>query len=139
MKRLIISVIAVFAIAFSASAASYKVNDSAIDTLIDNAEEVYNADFMAPAAATAAATASVTAGGSVNPVAALILNIFVGWCGIHRHYCGTAPWMWAAYLFTGGGIFGVLDVVDFIMLVIGLSDGSGASLFINNPKFIAWV
>ena len=138
MKKLIISIIAVLAVAFSASAANYKVDDSAIDALIENATEVYTADFMVPATATAAANATVTAGDSVNPTVALILNIFLGWCAIHRHYCGTAPWMWAAYLFTGGGIFGVLDLVDFIMLIVGLTDGTGARMFINNPKFIAW-
>lgn len=139
MKKLIISLIAVLGIAISANAANYKVDNNAIDALVENATEVYTADFMVPASATAAASASVAASGSVNPVTALILNIFLGWCAIHRHYCGTAPWMWAAYLFTGGGIFGVLDLVDFVMLIVGIADGSGASQFINNPKFIAWI
>lgn len=139
MKKLIVSLIAVLAIAFSANAASYKVDNNAVDALIENATEVYTADFMVPATATSAANATVTASGSVNATTALILNIFLGWCGVHRHYCGTAPWMWAAYLFTGGGIFGILDIVDFVMLVVGLSDGSGVAKFINNPKFIAWL
>lgn len=139
MKKLIVSLIAVLGIAISANAANYKVDNNAIDALVENATEVYTADFMVPASATAAASASVAASGSVNPVTALILNIFLGWCAIHRHYCGTAPWMWAAYLFTGGGIFGVLDLVDFVMLIVGIADGSGASQFINNPKFIAWI
>jgi TM2 domain-containing membrane protein YozV len=139
MKKLIVSLIAVLGIAISANAANYKVDNNAIDALVENATEVYTADFMVPASATAAASASVAASGSVNPVTALILNVFLGWCAIHRHYCGTAPWMWAAYLFTGGGIFGILDLVDFVMLIVGIADGSGASQFINNPKFIAWI
>ena len=139
MKKLIVSLIAVLAIAVSANAASYKVDNNAVDALIENATEVYTADFMVPATATAAANATVTASGSVNATTALILNIFLGWCAIHRHYCGTAPWMWAAYLFTGGGIFGILDLVDFVMLIVGLSDGSGVAKFVNNPKFIAWL
>lgn len=139
MKKLIVSLIAFLAVAFSANAASYKVDNNAVDALIENATEVYNAEFMTPATATAAANATVTAGSSVSPVAAIILDVFLGWCAIHRHYCGTAPWMWAAYLFTGFGLFTILPFVDFVMLVIGLSDGSGASKFINNPKFIAWI
>ncbi len=136
MKKLIVSLVAVLAIAFSANAASYKVDNNAVDALIENATEVYNADFMAPAAATTAVTVQAK---EVNSTTALILNIFLGWCAIHRHYCGTAPWMWAAYLFTGGGIFGVLDLVDFVMIIVGLSDGSGVAKFINNNKFIAWL
>ena len=48
MKKLIVSLIAVLAIAFSANAASYKVDNNAVDALIENATEVYTADFMVP-------------------------------------------------------------------------------------------
>lgn len=133
MKKLVLSIIAVLAIAFSASAANYKVDNNAIDSLIENAEEVYTLDIAAPAAANLPAVSQK----EVKPVTALILNFFLGYFGIHRHYMGTAPGMWALYTFTVGGIFGIVDLVDFIMLIIGTVDNN-ISPYINNRKFFMW-
>jgi hypothetical protein len=126
MKKLVLSIIAVLAIAFSANAANYKVDNNAIDTLIENAEEVYTLDVAAPAAANLPAVSQK----EVKPVTALILNFF-------RHYMGTAPGMWALYTFTFGGIFGIVDLIDFIMLIIGTVDNNIAP-YINNRKFFMW-
>lgn len=133
MKKLVLSIIAVLAIAFSANAANYKVDNNAIDTLIENAEEVYTLDVAAPAAANLPAVSQK----EVKPVTALILNFFLGGFGVHRHYMGTAPGMWALYTFTFGGIFGIVDLIDFIMLVIGTVDNNIAP-YINNRKFFMW-
>ena len=133
MKKLVLSIIAVLAIAFSASAANYKVDNNAIDSLIENAEEVYTLDIAAPAAANLPAVSQK----EVKPITALILNFFLGSSGIHRHYMGTAPGMWALYTFTIGGIFGIVDLVDFIMLIIGTADNN-ITPYINNRKFFMW-
>ena len=134
MKKLVLSVIAVLAIAFSANAANYKVDNAAIDNIIENATEVVVLDVAAPAAANLPAFEQK----EVNATTALILNIFLGWCGVHRHYMGTAPFMWALYLFTGGGIFGIVDFVDFVMLIIALTDNGNISKYVNNRKFFMW-
>ena len=133
MKKLVLSIIAVLAIAFSASAANYKVDNNAIDSLIENAEEVYTLDIAAPAAANLPAVSQK----EVKPITALILNFFLGSFGIHRHYLCTAPGMWALYTFTIGGIFGIVDLVDFIMLIIGTADNN-ITPYINNRKFFMW-
>ena len=133
MKKLVLSIIAVLAIAFSASAANYKVDNNAIDSLIENAEEVYTLDITAPAAANLPAVSQK----EVKPITALILNFFLGSFGVHRHYMGTAPGMWALYTFTVGGIFGIVDLVDFIMLIIGTADNN-ITPYINNRKFFMW-
>ncbi len=133
MKKLVLSIIAVLAIAFSANAANYKVDNNAIDNLIENAEEVYTLDVAAPAAANLPAVSQK----EVKPVTALILNFFLGGFGVHRHYMGTAPGMWALYTFTFGGIFGIVDLIDFIMLIIGTVDNN-ISQYINNRKFFMW-
>ncbi|MBR0290802.1 MAG: TM2 domain-containing protein [Bacteroidales bacterium] len=133
MKKLVLSIIAVLAIAFSANAANYKVDNNAIDNLIENAEEVYTLDVAAPAAANLPAVSQK----EVKPVTALILNFFLGGFGVHRHYMGTAPGMWALYTFTFGGIFGIVDLIDFIMLIIGTVDNNIAP-YINNRKFFMW-
>ena len=133
MKKLVLSIIAVLAIAFSANAANYKVDNNAIDNIIENAEEVYTLDVAAPAAANLPAVSQK----EVKPVTALILNFFLGGFGVHRHYMGTAPGMWALYTFTFGGIFGIVDLIDFIMLIIGTVDNNIAP-YINNRKFFMW-
>lgn len=133
MKKLVLSIIAVLAIAFSANAANYKVDNNAIDNLIENAEEVYTLDVAAPAAANLPAVSQK----EVKPVTALILNFFLGGFGVHRHYMGTAPGMWALYTFTFGGIFGIVDLIDFVMLIIGTVDNNIAP-YINNRKFFMW-
>ncbi len=135
MKKLVLSLVAVIAVAFSANAANYKVDNNAIDNIIGNATEVVVLDVAAPAAATLPAFENK----EVNSTTALILNFFLGWCGVHRHYMGTAPGMWALYLFTGGGIFGIVDFVDFVMLIVATVDGGNISKYINNRKFFMWL
>ena len=134
MKKLVLSIIAVLAIAFSANAANYKVDDSAIDNIIENATEVVTLDVATAEAAGVCTLASA----DVQPVTALILNVFLGWCGIHRHYLGTAPFMWALYLFTAGGIFGIVDFVDFVMLIVGTVDNN-ITKYVGNRKFFMWL
>ena len=139
MKKVILSLIAVIAVAFSANAANYKVDNNAIDALIENSVEVLDVNFMAPSPATPSA-AAVAPAGSVNPVVAIILNAFLGEFGIHRHYMGTSPWMWAIYTFTAGGIFFIVPTVDFIINIISLIDTNGIDgRYIGNTRFIVWL
>jgi len=136
MKKLIVSIIAVCAIAFSANAASFKVNDSAIDALIENSTEVFTAEFMTPAPAASVAPAK----GEINSTTAFLLSWLLGEFGVHRHYLGTTKWMWAVYTFTGGGL-GVLWGVDTLLLFLDLINVGDGYLgkFVNNEKIIAWL
>ena len=134
MKRLIFSLIAILAIAVAANAASYTVDDDAIDALIEASAEISPLEFM-PAAAVPAA-ASLTSG-NPSPVTSFIRCTFLGGLGIHRHYMGTRPWMWAIYFITCGGIFGIVPLVDWIMLLIGLVDDN-ISPYIGNTRFFMW-
>ena len=134
MKKLILSVIAVLAIAFSANAANYKVDNNAIDNIIENATEIVSLE-VAPAATAAANVAEVS---EVKAVTAFILNFFLGGFGIHRHYMGTAPFMWALYTFTFAGIFGIVPTVDLVVLLIALIDGSSIGKYCGNTKFFVW-
>ena len=134
MKKLILSVIAVLAIAFSANAANYKVDNNAIDNIIENATEIVSLE-VAPAATAAANVAEVS---EVKAVTAFILNFFLGGFGIHRHYMGTAPFMWALYTFTFAGIFGIVPTVDLVVLLIALIDGSSIGKYCGNTKFFMW-
>lgn len=134
MKKLLFSLIAILAIAVSANAANYTVDDDAIDALIEVSAEVSPLSLMPEAAVPAAATLSSSHN---NPVAAFLLCTFLGGFGVHRHYMGTRPWMWAIYTFTFGGIFGIIPLIDWVMLIVGLVDDD-ISDFVGNTKFIMW-
>lgn len=134
MKKLLLTMaVALFAIC-SASANNYVANDAAIDNLVENSVEmVVLADT--DALATPAAAAYVSAG--KNPVVATVLSWFLGWCGVHRYYLGTAPWMVLPYLLTGGG-FGVVYVIDSVMLLVGALENTIDASYINNEKILMW-
>lgn len=134
MKKLLITLFAVFAIGATASAASYKLDDASIDQVIENATEVSALDMMADMSA----TATLQASGKSDAIA-LVLDFFLGGFGIHRHYMGTRPFMWAIYTFTIGGIFGIVPFVDFIVMVVGLIEDGSLSQYYGNTSFFMWL
>ena len=126
--------IAILAISVAANAGNYTVNDDAIDALIEASAEVTPLELMPEAPVPAAAS---LASGSPSPVAAFLLCTFLGEFGVHRHYMVTRPWMWAIYVFTGFGIFGIVPLVDWVMLLIGLVDDN-ISQYVGNTRFFMW-
>ena len=131
---MLFSLIAILAIAVSANAADYTVDDDAIDALIEASAEISPLEFMPAAAVPAAAS---LASGSPSPIASFLLCTFLGEFGVHHHYMGTRPWMWAIYVFTGFGIFGIVPLVDWVMLLIGLVDDD-ISPYVGNTRFFMW-
>jgi TM2 domain-containing membrane protein YozV len=87
--------------------------------------------------ATMHSNASLSAG-TVNSAAAIILNFFLGGFGVHRHYMGTRPWMWAIYTFTLGGILGVIPFVDFIVMIVALVEDGSVGRYCGDTRFIMW-
>ena len=139
MKKLVLSVIAVLAIAFSANAANYKVDNNAIDNIIENATEVVALEVSTPAAALPAIAPKKA--GDVNLTTAFILSWFLGEFGVHRHYMGTSGWMWLIYTVTAGGL-GIVWGIDTLLLFLDLikvGEGGYLKKFINNEKFIVWL
>ena len=132
MKKLLLTLaVALFAIC-SASANNYVANDAAIDALVNNSVEmVIDLDAaMAPAAPAAAVS-------SKNPVVAAVLGWVLGWPGVHRYYLGTAPWMILPYFLTGGG-FGVVYVVDAVLITIDALENRINPAYLNNERIIMW-
>ena len=136
MKKILLALVAMFAISLAANAADYRLDESAIDAVIENAVAVSPSSIMGEMNATMHSNASLSAG-TVNSAAAIILNFFLGGFGVHRHYMGTRPWMWAIYVFTGFGIFGIVPLVDWVMLLIGLVDDN-ISQYVGNTRFFMW-
>lgn len=79
--------------------------------------------------------AAYFADGDKNFVAAILLNFFLGGLGIHRLYLGTKTFTWVGYILTCGGIFGIVPLVDFIVLIIHSDD---ISPYVDNPRFFMW-
>ena len=132
--------VAFFAITTVASASPYKLDEAAVDSAIESAVAVSPvsllSDAHAPLPVGMPSSASVSAGKS--PVGAILLTFFLGGFGVHRHYMGTRPWMWAIYTFTFGGIFGVVPFVDFIVEIIAAVEDNSVARYCGNTSFFMW-
>ncbi len=67
-------------------------------------------------------------------VTAAILTLTLGMLGVHRIYLGTAPYIPAVYLFTFGGGFFVLPIIDLVMILTT----NDIAKFENNNKILMW-
>ena len=120
-----------------AGASQYRLNETAINEMFDQAEVVdfYSAQGMGSMFdVTGAPTSFLSA--EKNPGVAFALAWVIGYLGIHRAYLGTSTGTIVAYILTGGGC-GVVWVVDWVVLLIGLIDDD-ISKYIDNPKFFMW-
>lgn len=131
MKKLVLTM-AVALMALCASANNYVANDAAIDALVENSVEMVMTAETAPATAPAAVHVA-----GKNPVIAAVLGWCTGWCGLHRYYLGTAPWMVLPYLLTGGG-FGVVYVVDAVLLTVDALENTINPQYLGNERIIMW-
>ena len=140
MKKLLIALVAFFAITTVASAAPYKLDEASVDNAIESAVAVSPVSLLAeiPAQLPAGMPSSASISAGKNPVAAILLTFFLGGFGIHRHYMGTRPWMWAIYTFTFGGIFGVVPFVDFIVEIVAAVEDNSVARYCGNTSFFMW-
>ena len=133
------------ALTFSAMADNgdaYTIDDNAIDQVFAEAAEVNMADadlfgamnMMNPEMP----AANLQANYSANPWAAWAICWFLGEFGIHRHYMGTSKPMWLYYTLTCGGIFGVVLLVDWVVLLVGAIQDD-ISAYCNNDQFFMWL
>lgn len=145
MKKVILSMFAVLALSFCAMAENvdvYTVDDAAIEQVFAEAADVNAADvelfgsqmLMSPEMPMANIQANYTA----NPWGAWAICWFLGEFGIHRHYMGTSKPMWLYYTLTCGGIFGVVVLVDWVVLLIGAIQND-ISAYCNNDSFFMWL
>ncbi len=117
-----------------AIAGNYHVDDKAIDQLFATANVIALSDTGAEVPTIASANSSVVTGDR-DPLVAIILDLVVGPLGIHRFYLGTETITGIGYILTCGGIFGIVPLVDLIVLAINYDD---ISMYIDNPAFFMW-
>jgi len=127
-----------FVLAFTALAgintfaSAYTADDKLIDEMFTLAPETANSAINA--LSLTPATTSFVAADKTAPVA-LLLDFFLGGFGVHRFYLGTEVLSGLGYPLTCGGFFGLMPLVDFVVLIINIDD---ISPYIDNPKFFMW-
>lgn len=139
MKKIIL-IIVLFVTVLSvkqANASSYSVDEQAIDQLFEKAIETSMISINATELTNVASNVSsaVMASKDKDAVVAIVLDFFLGGLGIHRFYLGTETLTGLGYILTCGGIFGIVPLIDFVVLII---DNKDISAYVNNPKFFMW-
>lgn len=130
MKKIMIALVAMLALTFSANAANYSLDESAINEM-----------FAEATVSTSVESQGILDGvdGQTRTLIAALLE-FTGLpgLGIHRLVLGTEPINVLWYFITFGGIFYIVPTIDFIVELIDLLTGSGTT-YLNNPNFIMWL
>lgn len=139
MKKFCIAFCLLLAVGFvnSAKASSYSIDMNSIDKMFSEAVETSMVSMNAGELSTlpSATSSAVVAPKEKDFVAAILLDFFLGGFGVHRFYLGTKTMTGIGYILTCGGIFGIVPLVDFIVLII---DNDDISPYIDNPKFFMW-
>lgn len=133
MKKILALVCLTLVVAVSNAKASnsYFVNEAAVEKVFANSIET-PVSFSLTESSLFNQQAQLS---EKDPIVAILLDIIVGGFGIHRVYLGGRPSLILIYFITCGGIFGIVPLVDLIVLVINYDD---ISAYIDNDKFIMW-
>ncbi len=124
------------ACALFAGSSNYYIDDAAVENKLNSATQVvfdantmqFNGDHLP--------FASIEQG-DPNPWIAFILAWVVGGLGIHRVYLGGKTSLILIYVVTCFGIFGIVPLVDWIVLLIGAVKND-ISAYVNNDSFFMW-
>lgn len=149
MKKLFVCMFALlgFVVVSSANEDKYGLDNVAIDNAFNQATEISLDNFDMSSLNLLDAKMSLNSnamsamqgrGSNKNAFVAALIDVFLGWIGIHRMYLGSSDWMWAYYGITVCGIFGIVPLVDFIVLIVaGVQDNVGQ--FCNNSNYFMWM
>ena len=133
MKKVLFTFALVFSVIFTTTANSnYYVNDTEVETLLEESIQVNpfenSVDF-------ANFVKAADQSGDKNAWIAVIIDLLIGGLAIHRVYLDGTPLLILGYLFTFGGIFGLLPLGDLIVLIINNQD---ISKYVGSDAFIMW-
>ncbi|MCF8307975.1 MAG: TM2 domain-containing protein [Bacteroidales bacterium] len=134
-KLLLIAVLFSFTALFAeqANASKYSIDQDKVDVLFENADEAQFNIFTEAEAGHPKLVPQKVDG--KDPMVAILLDFFVGGLGVHRFYLGTKTMTGVGYILTCGGIFGVMPLVDLIVLAVNYED---ISPYVDNPSFFMW-
>ncbi len=144
MKNIVIILVVMFALLCNnnCTANSYKLDDSAVESLFNKASDISSSPFMDYTSIALFGKKEVLEGTEDKQMVAGIIAIAqivtgIGWfIPIHRLYLGVGDGIGKillGYICTGSGC-GIILLVDAISL---LMDSEGTK-YIGNPKFLMW-
>ncbi len=116
-----------------ASAESYRIDDSAVEAVFSASTTISSTLTSVDNTFGTLSTDAVMA--EKNALVAILLDFFLGGLAIHRVYLGGKPILILGYLITCGGIFGIVPLIDLIVLAINFDD---ISAYVGNNKFFMW-
>ncbi|MDA3893155.1 MAG: TM2 domain-containing protein [Salinivirgaceae bacterium] len=141
MKKFLLFLFGAVLVSNFAIAGNYTLNNDAVDNLFDSAIEATTSsasNLLSDTFANESMVSLSSGDTTVKVLIAWIVDYFLGGFGIHRYVLGTKGSMWAIYTFTVCGIFGIVPVIDwFVLLIDGLILGNGDK-YIDNEKFFMW-
>ncbi len=144
MKNIVIILVVMFALLCNnnCTANSYKLDDSAVESLFNKASDISSSPFMDYTSIALFGKKEVLEGTEDKQMVAGIIAIAqivtgIGWfIPLHRLYLGVGDGIGKillGYICTGSGC-GIILLVDAISL---LMDSEGTK-YIGNPKFLMW-
>jgi len=136
-KTLLVCMVAFFVICTQSFGNSkYRVDDTQIESIFDNAISVQRANIdLTQLYEDTNARFEIKEGKS--PIAAFVISWLIGWSAIHRVYLGGTPLLIVGYILTFGGFFGLLWLGDTIVLLISVfNDDLGK--YEGSDAFIMW-
>ena len=125
MKKILLVIVLLVSVLCvkQANASSYSVNEKAIDQLFVNAVETSMTSVNTTDFSSLATNVNTTVmAQQKDAIVAIALDFFLGGLGIHRFYLGTETMTGIGYILTCGGIFGIVPLVDFVVLIIDNKD-----------------
>ena len=136
MKKSMLLFVFAMAATLGANAASmYKVDDASVEAAFSLATPMtVGISDLASAVSNPLGIQATNAGGK-SAILAIVLDFFLGGIAIHRVYLGGTPVLILGYLVTFGGIFGLVPLIDLIVLAVNAND---ISKYENNNKFFMW-
>lgn len=133
-KILLLSLLCATVLSFSSQASSlYRVDDAAIEAAFSSAVPA-NFEFSDASSLLSPLTGQAVMA-EKQAIVAILLDFFLGGIAIHRVYLGGKPILILGYFITCGGIFGIVPLIDLIVLAINFDD---ISKYVGNSKFFMW-
>ncbi len=145
MKKLLVCMFALFGMVGLSFADKYELDNNAIDNAFNQATTLSldNVDLSALNGLDMnlnlnSEIATMAGAGGKNWGVAALLDFFLGGIGIHRMYLGSSDLMWLYYGITCCGIFGIVPLVDFIVIIVdGIDNNIGK--YCNNSSYFMWL
>lgn len=136
MKKIfMLTLVGAMLMSFSSMASGsekYRISDESVEALFATATDV-TSTLTSAVSFNAFGTEAVLA--EKNALVAILLDFFLGGIAIHRVYLGGKPILVLGYFITCGGIFGIVPLIDLIVLAINFDD---ISKYVGNNKFFMW-